>query len=101
MQLSSRIIGAFSLLLVFLEKYMSFERCFYFDFDMNYFDFSLSTESLFVFIIAFIAGILGVVWSVIQNKIWNIFESKIINVKKIAKKEKDTYYAHEIYIIIK
>lgn len=78
------IISAFSLIIVFLQKYISFGRCFYFDFDINYYDFSFSAKSMFTFIITFIAGIIGVIWGVLQNTSWNLLEKiNIINKTKM------------------
>lgn len=71
------IVSTFSFVSVFFQKYMNFGRCFYFDFDMNYYDFSLTTESIFVFVFTFIAGILGVTLSSIQNTVWNTLDSFI------------------------
>lgn len=79
------LVGASSLLYAFLIQYIGMGRCLYFDFDMDYFDFSLSNTSLFMFVFGLIAGAIGVVLGVTHYMLLSKF-CKFID--SIAKKHK-------------
>ncbi len=85
--LFAAIIAFISVISTLLIKYISFGRCLYFDFDLNYYDFSLSNTSLIIFILCIISSIIASILSVFISSIWIKFSAIIDkkNHKKLCK----------------
>jgi len=74
-------IGLLSIISSVVSKYISIGRCWYFDFDLDYYDFSLSNTSKLIFYISVVAGIISGFVSMLIYTVWKritpYFEKKI------------------------
>lgn len=75
-----QVMAILSLIATVAVKYISSSRCLYFDFDLDYFDFSLSNTSKFILILfivgTFISTLLGISFTLIWIKPPRYFEKK-------------------------
>lgn len=76
-------ITVLSVVITTLYKYISLGRCLYFDFDLDYYDFTLSNSLALVFLLSVIVGIIAGILSLLGYTLCNIL-LKYMN-KKIYK----------------
>lgn len=69
--LLSASVAVLSIVSSIVLKYISFGRCLYFYFDLDYYDFSLSNSSTFEFYLSVIAGIVSCIISAFAYIMWN------------------------------
>ncbi|KEZ85647.1 hypothetical protein IO99_13330 [Clostridium sulfidigenes] len=82
--LLAAFIAVLSIVISFIIKYISFGRCLFFDFDLDYYDFSLSNTSKFIFFLSTIIGVISSIISFCINALWIKF-SAIVERKKYKK----------------
>lgn len=78
-------IALCSIIITIISKYISLGRCLFFDFDFNYYDFSIMNTGKYMFILSVVAGIISIIMSFIFCAIWNLSIS-FINKRKFKKR---------------
>ncbi len=92
------IIALCSIIITAVIKYISLGRCLFFDFDLDYYDFSILNTSKYLFILSIVAGIISIIVSFIFCATWN-FSSIFINKSKLKKKRLCNWIAVFVLII--
>lgn len=83
--LLTAVIAVLSIITSVIFQYISVGRCLYFDFDLDYYDFSLSNSTKFYFYLSMAAGILSGVTSILIYNLWrkvSPYFSKIKHTKR-------------------
>lgn len=93
------IIALCSIIITIVTKYISLGRCLFFDFDLDYYDFSILNTSKYLFILSIVAGIISIIMSFIFCAIWNLSIS-LINKRKFKKRFPWNWLTGLILIII-
>lgn len=94
------MIALCSIILTVVIKYISLGRCLFFDFDLDYYDFSILNTSKYLYILSIIAGIISIVMSFILYEIWNFLLSFIYKSKFKKKKIWKCIAAFILFIIV-
>lgn len=79
------LIAIVSVIGASLIKAISFGRCLYFDFDMDYYEFSLSKSIVYVFVITLVCVLIALIQSVILRIVYYFIKRKL-EAKSRAKK---------------